>query len=274
MIYHTFGRNQSLGPLAKNFDVVLLYQRQLEIAQKLCPIDNDALVFPFWRLNGISIPKEAKSINAYLKHVFPFAPHATRDICVMLCVASGLSMEQTQDYLLHKKHAETMKMYYLRFLEDYQSYPSDEGRDQVFGYLTRNIKLNPITVQSISKQHETKEYQGAAMENKKFTVHPNAYSHVSIPKEYLDFASTSTETRKAVNKLALILIADQLTASVCPSNEQLSELDIFYSLQTLDKYGYLKTPLFVFLIVSVDRITTRQELNDMKTLLGAYSGMP
>jgi hypothetical protein len=218
--------NPSTGPLAKQFDITQLYKRQVEISRTLCQKDVNPLLFPFWRDGGRSNEKDANSINAFLKNVFPFAPHATRDIRVMLCVASNLSVEQTQEYLLHSKQAETMKKYYIRFAQDYNSYTSVARRDEVFGYLTKNIKLNPIATQNVEKIHETMNSQGAAMISKGFSVDSNAYASVDIPKEFLDYASTSDATKKAVNRIALICRAvDPLEVLQC-TEELLMGMDV------------------------------------------------
>jgi hypothetical protein len=153
VIYHTFGRNPSTGVYALYFDIPTLYTRQIEIAKLLCPTEIRPLVFPFWINNGVSILKDKHTINKHLRFRLPYAPHATRDICVMLAAASGLSKEETKKYLTHSEKSNTLAEHYYELADKYLSYPTKEARDEIFGLLTNNIKLEPIVVEKILTEH-------------------------------------------------------------------------------------------------------------------------
>jgi hypothetical protein len=93
IIHHTYQSNMSTGIKKDWFDIPKLFIRELEISAELCPNDVNPLVFPFWITDGISVVKQPSTLNPWLGKSLPYSPHVTRDICVMLCQASNLSID-------------------------------------------------------------------------------------------------------------------------------------------------------------------------------------
>lgn len=148
VIFHTFLSNPSQGPHRLFYDVPTLFRRQIEIATDICRNEINPFLFPFFvNVHGVSLGKPAATFNNMINKKFPFNAHATRDVCVLLCKASGLSDDETKKYLTHSEKSTTMVEHYMQLARQYLSYRDDELTQKGFGSLTDNITMLPITVE-------------------------------------------------------------------------------------------------------------------------------
>jgi hypothetical protein len=107
---HVVHPNQSRGPYRDYFCPVWLIDRQIKYATETCYSDDNPLLFPFKVICGKSFidPAQDQNLNKWL----PIPPHATRDVCVWLGVACGLSDLQLKSLLLHSEKSNVMASNY------------------------------------------------------------------------------------------------------------------------------------------------------------------
>ena len=148
VVFHTFLSNPSQGPNRLFYDVPELFRRQIQIAREICPHEINPYLFPFFvNALGVSLGKPAATFNNMINKKLPFNAHATRDVCVLLCKASGLDDDETKKYLTHSEKSTTMHEHYMHLANQYLSYRDDDLKQKGFGSLTDNITMLPITVE-------------------------------------------------------------------------------------------------------------------------------
>ena len=260
IIHHTYQSNTSTGIKKDWFDIPKLFSRELEISAQLCPNDVNPLVFPFWITDGISVFKKPSTVNPWLAMRLPYSPHVTRDICVMLCQASNLSIEDTKLYLNHSPDSKTLGKHYSELSNQYKSFEiAPEERQKIFGCLTDNILLRPIT-QEITDV-ENYDIQIAHMTTKGFNIDVETVKLLEEDQYLLSYLYNSCRIERTLYVASLFK---------CTNLDEASDLPIvnfFEAVQIFKKENIMDITVLFILIPQAETIKTKSTLLKVKESL-------
>jgi hypothetical protein len=178
----------------------------------------------------------------------------------MLCQASNLSVEATKLYLNHSKDSKTLSKHYSELSEEYKSFEFLlEERQKIFGCLTDNITLLPIT-QEITDV-DNYDIKILHMLTKGFVIDVET---VNLLKEDPFLLAYLHHPRRIHHTLYL---ASLLKCTSLDGTSDLPIVSFYEAVQIFKKENIMDVVVLNFLIQQAEKIKTKSNLLKVKESL-------